>query len=74
MHSAYFAAYAVVATIVLITIAWAQYEVSKREGTSMNTPLIRFSTGMTAFLWAGTFATEWAYYMTGDGALALSLV
>lgn len=67
MAAIYFLSYALIATLVGLVMAWAQYSRMKDEGIPMNTKVLKAVSGTALAMYAGAALTGLAY---STGAVA----
>ena len=60
-HSIYFFSYAGLATVILVAGVYAQYTVSKREGTPFNYTFLKAVGGVAVAMYIGGALTLYAY-------------
>lgn len=60
-HSIYFFSYAGIATVILIAGVYAQYTISKREGTPLNFTFLKSVGGVAVAMYIGGALTLYAY-------------
>ena len=61
IHSLYFLIYAVLATIVVVFMAWGYIHQNRKDGSPINYTLLEAVFALAMAMWTGVAATEAAY-------------